>query len=278
MKEIKSKYNIKEIYKDTYAITDNGFGQVNAYMYLLVGEKKALLVDSGYGLLDLRAIVGSITDKEVICACTHGHIDHALGAHKFEEAYLHSKDFDVYKYHSSPEFIGDMAEKGLLMRPSKRMRRNTGYQNLVRQMKQMDFPALKPLDDVPSFDLGGRTVSWRLVPGHTQGCVAFIDEKNSTAFDGDASAFGAWLFLPESVDLPLYANMLKEYAAFMEKRGISRRYVGHTGKPLGIKSLRSLARCAETAIAKPNKGFKVNTLFGGARIVFANGSLLFCRR
>ena len=278
MEKFQSKYTIKKLYNDTYAITDNGFGQVNVYMYLLVGTKKALLVDSGYGLLDLKSIIRTVTDLDVICCCTHGHVDHALGAHQFEEAYLHSNDFDVYKHHSSPDFINDMATKGLLMRPSKKMLNSPGYQYLAEKMAKKDYPTLKALDDVPCFDLGERVVTWFHAAGHTQGSVVFVDEKYGTVFDGDASAFGAWLFLPESGSLPDYQTMLKNYLAFMEERGITRRYVGHSGKPLNNKWLRRMIRCVEVADSKPKKGIKISTLFGDARIVFAGGSLLFCRK
>lgn len=72
-------YEIRQIYKDTYAILDKTFGAHSVYMYLLVGNEKALLIDSDYGMLDLPQVVREITDKPVICACTHGHLDHALG-------------------------------------------------------------------------------------------------------------------------------------------------------------------------------------------------------
>jgi glyoxylase-like metal-dependent hydrolase (beta-lactamase superfamily II) len=278
MKEYKSEYTINKLYTNTYAITDNGIGQVKVYMYLLVGRDKALLIDSGYGLLDLKAVTGSVTDKPVVCVCTHGHVDHALGACQCKEAYLHSDDFHVYSRHSSPEFIRGMGSGGLLIKPPKSMTGNPGYQALVEQMAQKTYPPLRALDDVTQFDLGGRTVSWRRVPGHTQGSVAIIDEDEKTVFDADACAMGAWLFLPESSPLSEYLAVLSEYLVFLEKHGITRRYVGHSGKPLGVKDLRKLIKCGETAISKPKGGIKLNSPLGDARIVFAGGSILFCGR
>jgi glyoxylase-like metal-dependent hydrolase (beta-lactamase superfamily II) len=278
MKSYAPRHTIKTLYADTYAIADGGFGQGKVYTYLLVGSEKALLVDSGYGLLDLKAIIGAITEKPVVCVCTHGHIDHALGAYRFDEAYLHSRDFEVYRRHSDPAFIREIGTKGLLTRPPKFMLNNPGYRKRVEEMAEKDYPALRALDAIERFDLGGRAVTWRLVPGHTQGSVAVIDEANGAAFDADAAAPGSWIFLAESSPLPEYRAELERYREFLRERGVWRRYVGHAGKAFGDKHLGRLIRCAEIAEKNPRKGIRVNSLLGKTRIVFAGGSLLFCGR
>ena len=79
------------------------------------GSDKALLIDSGFGMLDLNSIIRKLTDKPVICACTHGHLDHAMGAAQFEKAYMHSAETDVYKKHSDPAMMRKAAENGLLI-------------------------------------------------------------------------------------------------------------------------------------------------------------------
>ena len=276
MKNYSPQYTIKKIYADTYAISDSGIGQGKVFMYLLTGSEKALLIDSGFGLLDLKAITSSITDKEVICVCTHGHVDHALGASQFENAYLHSRDFDVYKRHTDPQMITDMGMKGLLMKPPVKMLQNSSYVKLVQKLADTPYGPLKPLDEVKEFDLGGRVVSWYPVPGHTQGSVAFIDEKNKMAFDADAAPVGAWLFLSESSSLPEYIESLEKYHAFLLDKGITHHYLGHAVAPLKIKSIKNLIRCSQLAIKKPNKGTKVNSMFSPARIIFAKGTLMFC--
>jgi len=278
MKEYKTGYSVQELYSDTYVIIDKGVGQGSVRMYLLVGSKKALLIDSGHGLLNLKEIIATITDKEVVCVCTHGHVDHALGARQFDTSYLHSKDFDVFKIHSSDGFIDDMAIKGLMMAPMKRTRENPNYLARVEKMKEPHYLLPQALDDIEVFDLGGRTVTWRATPGHTQGSVILVDENNHVAFDSDTAAPGAWLFLPESSPLEDYKKVLEDYLVFIQEQGITHRYAGHTGKALSARNLQQLISCVDTAMAKREKGIKVKTLFGAARIVFAGGSLLFCGR
>lgn len=57
-------------------------------MYLLEGEEKALLLDTGYGAGNLRPYVERLTEKPVIVANTHYHPDHSGGNGEFEEVYV----------------------------------------------------------------------------------------------------------------------------------------------------------------------------------------------
>ena len=70
---------VKKLAENTYRISEWGaFGPVK--MYLLVGNERALLIDSGYGRIDLKSIVTRITDKPVTLMLTHGYLDHASGS------------------------------------------------------------------------------------------------------------------------------------------------------------------------------------------------------
>ena len=56
---------IKKLYENTYRISEWGaFGPVK--MYLLIGNERALLINSGYGKMDLKSIVTRITDKKAV--------------------------------------------------------------------------------------------------------------------------------------------------------------------------------------------------------------------
>lgn len=57
-------------------------------MYLLEGDEKALLLDTGYGVGNLRAYAERLTDKSIIAANTHFHPDHSAGNGEFEEVYV----------------------------------------------------------------------------------------------------------------------------------------------------------------------------------------------
>ena len=192
-------------------------------MYLLIGDEKALLIDSGYGNLNLAAIIGQLTDKEVICACTHGHGDHALGARQFPRAYLHSADRKVYDIHCG--------EKGAV--------------------------ALNALEEIKCFELGGRNISWYLFPGHTMGSVVYFDEREKVVYEGDAAPNILWLFLEEALCVEEYSKHLSEYIEWVRKKEIIRRYQGHTIKPGNMSGLIDLKKTCAKILTGKRKGIAV---------------------
>ena len=107
-----------------------------------------------------------------VIICTHGHLDHAMGAAQFEKAYMHSAETDVYKKHSDPAMMQKAAENCLLNEVKERKRNNPVYRNMTERFvnaeQRKDF---LPLEDVDAFDLGDRTVTWHPLPGHTPGSV-----------------------------------------------------------------------------------------------------------
>lgn len=267
-------YQLREIYENTYQIVDPGIGIGSVMLYLLVGSERALLIDSGYGLLNLREIVRQVTDKDVVCACTHGHIDHALGAWQFEKAYMHSRDGEVFLRHTDPAMIRSVgfAPPSPLVPPDP-IRESSHHSAWVEQMCSLERPMPLPMEDIPFFDLGGRRVSWRLLPGHTQGSVVFLDEKYHTVFDADAAPPGVWLFLPESSPLPEYIENLKEYRDYLLEHGIVHRYAGHSQEALSLVDLDKLLACCR--LVTPEGGIPMPTPFGKSRIFMEEGSAVF---
>jgi hypothetical protein len=55
--------------------------------YLILGEKRALLFDTGLGIGDLRALVSSVTELPVAVLNSHSHYDHIGGNHQFDRVY-----------------------------------------------------------------------------------------------------------------------------------------------------------------------------------------------
>ena len=64
------RYPLVQFKKDTWEIDEFDV----ASMYLLVGQEKAMLIDCGMGLGDLRGAVEMITDKPLIVVITHNPI------------------------------------------------------------------------------------------------------------------------------------------------------------------------------------------------------------
>ena len=141
-------------------------------MYLIVGEKKALLIDlSNYirwaddAVASLRSIVSErIGDRKLVITFTHNHGDHT----GMLPAYL--DDPDVCFALPSVDFEA-LADR---------------------------FPADRScfFEEGYEFDLGGVRIASLMVPGHTAGSMVFFLEGSDILFAGDAigSGHGVWIF------------------------------------------------------------------------------------
>lgn len=67
-------FKARQFNKNTYIIEGTG-----SYMYLLLGEEKALLIDTGMQNDNLRTFVEGLTSLPVEVVNTHGHGDHISG-------------------------------------------------------------------------------------------------------------------------------------------------------------------------------------------------------
>ncbi|MEZ4590062.1 MAG: MBL fold metallo-hydrolase [Chloroflexota bacterium] len=92
-------YAFSQLKPNVYHIAD----PLGVFMTLVVGEEKALLLDTGYGLDNLPETVAQIADLPVILVNSHGHLDHVLGNRFFDEAYLHPADWQLYQQHTTQE-------------------------------------------------------------------------------------------------------------------------------------------------------------------------------
>jgi hydroxyacylglutathione hydrolase len=174
-------FPFKEIAPDTYEIGEFDCGSI----FLLVGEEKAMVIDTGTGIGDLKGFIQKLTDKPLMVCYTHNHIDHVGGAGAFDNAYIHPKDMADF---STGGRLGLSIESrvGYIKWIAEREKGNYPYDLDVDVTEWGPQPALYPLDDEQVIDLGKRRVIVYACPGHTAGSVTFMDEKSRILFLGDA--------------------------------------------------------------------------------------------
>lgn len=91
-------YKAEQIAPGTYRIDEAG--AVNCY--LLEGNKKALLIDTGIGIGCIREETEKLTNLPAEVVLTHAHCDHAGGIGWFDHYYVHQSDTaPIYKLLSS---------------------------------------------------------------------------------------------------------------------------------------------------------------------------------
>ncbi len=60
--------------------------------YLIVGEKRALMIDTAMSHVPLMSLIRQLTYLPVSLAVTHPHMDHMLHAFAFDTVYMHESD------------------------------------------------------------------------------------------------------------------------------------------------------------------------------------------
>lgn len=148
----------------------------DTFFYLVEGDERACLLDTGDGFGDLPAYVATLTNKPVTVVLTHGHLDHAGGVAGFDEVYLNMKDLDIYREHAQREFRKEHWSDIPAARDTP--------DELIAPYVEPD--GFKELHDGQVFDLGGLHLRIIEVPGHTPGMSCVLIEEERYCLFGDA--------------------------------------------------------------------------------------------
>lgn len=190
----KLRDNIYEFTEDSPAM--------NVDAYLLIGKKRAIMID---GLMDadgLLAKARELTDFPLDMIVAHGHPDHAgKGTKEFMDA-----GCPVY-----------MRKEDMAILPT------SGF----------DYPeeAFTWMKDGDNFDLGGVTLEVIALTGHTPGsCILYCPEEN-VIFSSDSLGSGdIWMWLPYSTSLSEYRKNLTPVLEFVRKHPDVVIYPGHAAQ------------------------------------------------
>ena len=168
-------------------------------MYLVEGERRAALVDSGSGFGSLRAVVEKLTKKPIILLLTHGHVDHAMGAAEFDKVFMSPLDKAVFDLHGEKKFrLDDLTFS--------RERDAVTEDDYIPTADPSRFCDLSEGD---VFDLGGVVLEAYACPGHTPGSMVFLDRGRRTLYSGDAFSNFTFLIGPMALSVEEYAQSLR---------------------------------------------------------------------
>lgn len=160
------RIRVEQLNPHIYLLDDAG----ESMGYLVVGEQKALVIDTMNGIEDVKAVVRGITDLPLTVVNTHGHCDHIGGNLYFEEVYMHPLDEALAREHM------------------------TFFRQIQRE-KGLSEPRILPIEPGDVLDLGGLTVEVIHLPGHTQGSILLLLREDRVLFTGDAINMHLWLQL-----------------------------------------------------------------------------------
>jgi glyoxylase-like metal-dependent hydrolase (beta-lactamase superfamily II) len=170
--------------------------------YLVLGTERALLIDTGMGIGDIRGVVDDLTDLPVAVVNSHAHWDHIGGNWRFAAIAIHRAE-------------ADRLPNGV---PAARMRRAFADEHLHGPLPagvDRDALALPPsratslLEGGEIYDLGGPRLEVLHTPGHSPGGIVLLDRDNGWLFSTDVAYAGPLYAHTADANLEQYRRTLR---------------------------------------------------------------------
>jgi glyoxylase-like metal-dependent hydrolase (beta-lactamase superfamily II) len=174
--------------------------------YLIVGEKRALLFDTGMGISDIKKVTAELTKLPILVLNSHTHDDHVGGNWQFPDVYGMDTDF------TRKNALGSQEDAQAEVTPDQICGTiPAGFDPKTYVTRPWKITAV--ILDGDRLDLGGRKLEVLATPGHTPDAISLIDRANGLLFPGDTYyPAPIWLFRPET-DLAAYAASIRRLAA-----------------------------------------------------------------
>jgi glyoxylase-like metal-dependent hydrolase (beta-lactamase superfamily II) len=178
--------------------------------YLILGEKQALLFDTGMGISNMKKLVEGLTHLPVTVLNSHTHNDHVGDNWRFSRVDGMDTAFTRQNAKGStadaqaeitPDAIcGDLP---------------VGFD--AKSYATRPFHITHWLHNGDKIDLGGRVLQVIATPGHTPDSISLWDSANGLLFTGDMYYQGPiYLYRPET-DLDAYVASIKKMNALGAK-------------------------------------------------------------
>ncbi len=174
--------------------------------YLIVGERRALLFDTGMGIGDIKKVVAELTKLPVSVLNSHTHDDHVGNNWEFTAVYGMNTDFTKNNAQGSREDAQAEITPDQICGPLPK-----GFDPKTYATRPWKITTYT--HDGDRIDLGGRILEVIATPGHTPDAISLLDRANGLLFTGDTYYPAAiWLYRPET-DLDAYAASVRRLAA-----------------------------------------------------------------
>jgi glyoxylase-like metal-dependent hydrolase (beta-lactamase superfamily II) len=207
-----TRVNTRQSWFDVYRVRPGIFALYEPRQYehviswLIVGEGRALLFDTGLGVARIGDVVRELTALPVTVLNSHTHFDHVGGNADFEDVWNVDTPFSRA---SADGHLDDYARATLepdrLCGPLPADVKRTPYELRPWQVSRR-------VVDSERIDLGGRELEVLLTPGHAPDALCLLDREHGLLFTGDTYYPGPiYLFAP-GTDLAAYAESVSRLA------------------------------------------------------------------
>jgi len=204
-------YEVYRLHDGTYAIYEP-YQFEEAISYLVIGKDKAVVIDTGTGIGDLKKVISELTHMPISVVNPHGHWDHIGSNYQFEEISCFNNADCINRLRTRVEnsslqssITGDSIWKPL----------PEGFDAAT-----WEIPAVEPstlLEEGNLIDLGDRTLEVIHTPGHSPGSMCLLDKKNRILFTGDTFFPGPLYAHPEDVNIDDYIASIEKLKSRLDE-------------------------------------------------------------
>lgn len=170
-------FTVEAIDADTFAISEYQHWE-ETHCYLICGTERAILLDTGLGVSNIREIVRQLTDLPVMAVTTHVHWDHIGGHRYFDTIAVHEAERDWL----AGQFPLPLqaVKRSLTCRPCSFPE---GF-SLDRYQVFQGSPQ-RILQDGDRLELGNRSLTVYHTPGHSPGHCCYYEPARNLLYSGD---------------------------------------------------------------------------------------------
>ncbi|UCE39817.1 MAG: MBL fold metallo-hydrolase [Candidatus Aminicenantes bacterium] len=198
-----SWYEVYQLRESTYAIYEP-YQFEEAISYLLIGTDKALMVDTGTGIGDLKKLISELTQVPIAVLNTHIHWDQVGNNSQFDEILVYNSIESITKLYTG---YNNSFLKGHILGDSiwKSLPENIDPDTWkIPPVKSTDL-----VEDGMIYDLGNRPIEVIHSPGHSPDSICLLDKKNRLLFCGDFFYSGPLYAFEEDVNIQDYITSLE---------------------------------------------------------------------
>lgn len=195
--------------------------------YLVAGTERAVLVDTGLGLGDIRSAAQSLTDLPITVVNTHSHSDHRGGNWRFDDVAAHPLAAGTLTAPVSPDYLAAylaVAREQLTAYECAVVDDDRFFHLFTATSRPRPLPpdaddwtvpagpAPTLLADRERIDLGGRSLTVLHTPGHSPDSLCLVEEAEGLLFAGDTLITGDfWAHTPDT-EIETFAATLRRLA------------------------------------------------------------------
>jgi glyoxylase-like metal-dependent hydrolase (beta-lactamase superfamily II) len=218
-------FTTRELHPGVWLVAEPG--HVNTW--LVAGSERAVLLDTGLGMVPIRPVAEQLTDRPVSVLNTHSHFDHIGGNHEFEEIAIHELGAAALEEAVPEALLADYLDYARELVAAAHMYRRMDrsfFHLLTADSDPRPLPegigrgswripvsrATTTLREGEKVDLGGRELTVLHTPGHSPDGICLLDERDGLLFAADTISTGPiYAQLPDS-DLEAYAASTRRLA------------------------------------------------------------------